>query len=350
MRCVPKRVINRSAPKGRGEPHRAEPGKEHTMKENTAKQIESMQNQTFGVEIECYGISREKAAEAVAAFFKTKATVRHEGGSYDTWSCKDKQGRDWKFQRDSSIIAGYDSACEMVTPVLRWEDMEDLQEVVRQMRHAGAKSDPSHMCGLHIHIGADLGKEGGHTAQSLRNLANLMASHESLLISSIGIDENRINTYCHTVDPNFLEELNKKKPTSMDALEDIWYKTQGADFNREWHYNKSRYHMLNYHATFTKGTIEFRCFQFADATEERKGGLHAGELKSFIQLCLGMSQQAKDLRTASPKEPQRENPKYAMRTWLLRMGFIGETFSTAREILTRNLDGDGAFRHGRTAA
>ena len=56
------------------------------------------------------------------------------------------------------------------------------------------------------------------------------------------------------------------------------------------------------------------------------------------------------LRTASPKPQQNENPKYAMRTWLLRLGFIGGEFATARDFLTRNLTGDTAFRHGRAAA
>ena len=59
---------------------------------------------------------------------------------------------------------------------------------------------------------------------------------------------------------------------------------------------------------------------------------------------------AKTVRTASPKPQQNENPKYAMRTWLLRLGFIGEEFRNARELLTKRLDGDAAFRNGRTAA
>ena len=105
--------------------------------------------------------------------------------------------------------------------------------------------------------------------------------------------------------------------------------------------------MLNYHATFTKGTIEFRLFQFDKPTANRKGGLHAGQLKSYIQLCLALSQMAKTVKTASSKEQQKENPKYAMRTWLLRLGFIGEEFATAREILTRNLEGDASYRNGR---
>ena len=54
---------------------------------------------------------------------------------------------------------------------------------------------------------------------------------------------------------------------------------------------------------------------------------------------------AKVAKSASPRPQQNENPRYAMRTWLLRLGFIGEEFKTAREILTRRLSGDTAFRH-----
>lgn len=158
----------------------------------------------------------------------------------------------------------------------------------------------------------------------------------------------RINRYCRTVDPSFLEQLNKKKPKTMANLADVWYTSQGENYGRNAHYNGSRYRMLNYHSVFTKGTIEFRLFQFDNPTAERKGGLHAGQLKSYIQLCLALSQMAKMVKTASSKPQQNENPKYAMRTWLLRLGFIGEEFKTAREVLTKRLSGDTAFRNGRT--
>lgn len=105
--------------------------------------------------------------------------------------------------------------------------------------------------------------------------------------------------------------------------------------------------MLNYHAVFTKGTIEMRCFNFDKPADGKKNGLHAGQLKTWIQLCLALSEMAKELRTASPKPQQTENPKFAMRTWLIRLGLVGEEFSTARDFLTRNLEGDAAFRFGR---
>ncbi len=108
--------------------------------------------------------------------------------------------------------------------------------------------------------------------------------------------------------------------------------------------------MANFHSIFTKGTIEFRLFQFDAPADGKLNGLHAGQLKTYIQLCLALSQMAKDARNASPKPQQTENPKYAMRTWLLRLGFIGDEFKTARDILTRRLDGDAAFRSGSRAA
>ena len=315
------------------------------MNEKTRNQIDEMKKQTIGVEIEMNNITRQKAAKIAATFFGTgrvEYTANRNG--YYTWSAWDTQGREWKFSRDVSISGPDDEKCEMVTPILTYADIESLQELCRQLRRAGAKSDATRGCGVHIHIGAK-----GHTPLTLRNLANIMASHESLLAEALKLDRSRMNRYCRTVDPNFLREVNRKKPTSMARLADIWYTSQGEDYGRSQHYNGSRYHMLNLHATFTKGTVEFRLFQFDAPANGKQNGIHAGQLKSYIQLCLALSQMAKEVRTASPKPQQNENPKYAMRTWLLRLGFIGEEFETARDILTRNLAGDAAFRHGRAA-
>lgn len=315
------------------------------MNDKTMNQIAEMKKQTIGVEIEMNNITRKDAAKLAATFFGTgrfEDTAYRNG--YYTWSAWDAQNREWKFQRDVSINGDDAHKCEMVTPILTYADMDTLQELIRKLRKAGAKSDPTRGCGVHIHIGAN-----GHTPQTLRNLANIMASHEELLASALNLDSYRIRRYCRTVDPDFLRRLNKKKPTTMSQLADIWYEGNGASYGRDRHYNDSRYHMLNLHATFTKGTVEFRLFQFEAPADGKQNGLHAGQLKSYIQLCLALSQMAKTVKTASPKPQQTENPKYAMRTWLLRLGFIGEEFATARDLLTRRLDGDAAFRNGRAA-
>ena len=315
------------------------------MSERTARQVEEMKKQTIGVEVEMNNIERSRAAKVAATYFGTgryENTASRNG--YYSWSAWDSQGREWKFQRDVSIAGPDSEKCEMVTPILTYEDMDTLQELIRQLRHAGAKSDATRGCGVHIHIGAK-----GHTPQTLRNLANIMASHENLLADALDLDRGRMSHYCRTVDPRFLDQLNRKKPRTMAQLADVWYGSQGENYGRSQHYNGSRYHMLNLHATFTKGTVEFRLFQFDAPANGKQNGLHAGQLKSYIQLCLALSQMAKEIRTASPKPQQNENPKYAMRTWLLRLGFIGDEFKTARDLLTKRLDGDAAFRSGRAA-
>ena len=210
------------------------------MNAKTERQITEMKNQTIGVEVEMNSIKRSKAAKIAADFFGTgryENTASRNG--YYTWSAWDGEGREWKFQRDVSISGPDDEKCEMVTPILTYGDIETLQELCRQLRHAGAKSDASRGCGVHIHIGAN-----GHTPQTLRNLANIMASHESLIAEALKLDRYRMDRYCRTVDPNFLQVVNRKKPKTMSQLADIWYTSQGASYGRTQHYNDSRYHML----------------------------------------------------------------------------------------------------------
>ena len=181
------------------------------MNEKIMRQVEEMKKQTIGVEVEMNGISRENAAKIAARYFGTRRyqnTARRNG--YSTWSAWDADGREWKFQKDVSIEGPDSEKCELVTPVLTYADMETLQELIRQLRHAGAKSDASRGCGVNIHIGAK-----GHPPQTLRTLANIMASHESLIADALNLERGRLRQYCGTVDLRFLRELNRKKSTNM---------------------------------------------------------------------------------------------------------------------------------------
>ena len=58
-----------------------------------------------------------------------------------------------------------DKKCELVTPILTYNDIETLQELIRKLRHAGAKSDATRGCGVHIHIGA----KRAHTADTQKS-------------------------------------------------------------------------------------------------------------------------------------------------------------------------------------
>ena len=71
---------------------------------------------------------------------------------------------------------------------------------------------------------------------------------------------------------------------------------------------------------------------------------HAGKIKAYIQLSLAITAQALNQHSASRIKTVSGNERYTFRTWLLRMGLIGDEFATARKHLLENLDGNIAWR------
>ena len=294
-----------------------------------------MRTQRFGIEIEMTGITREKAAEAIAEYFGTESF--YIGTYYKTYGAKDRQGRTWKATYDSSIIAQKKSGgrtvratdeykCEVVSPILTYEDMADLQEIIRQLRHKGAFVNSQ--CGIHIHVDASR-----YTPQTLRNLVNIIASKEDILYKALRIDPARMR-WCKKTNGELLEAINRRKPQTMEALKDIWY--AGSTRGRDEHYNDTRYHGLNLHSTFTKGTVEFRLFNSTT---------HAGEIKAYIQFCLAVSHQALTQKKASARKTVTDNEKYAFRCWMLRLGLSGDEFKTCRLHFLKHLEGNSAWRN-----
>ena len=294
-----------------------------------------MRTQRFGIEIEMTGITREKAAEAIAEYFGTESF--YIGTYYKTYGAKDRQGRTWKATFDSSIIAQKKSGgrtvraadeykCEVVSPILTYGDMADLQEIIRQLRHKGAFVNSQ--CGIHIHVDASR-----YTPQTLRNLVNIIASKEDILYKALRIDPARMR-WCKKTNERLLEAINRRKPQTMEALKDIWY--AGSTRGRDEHYNDTRYHGLNLHSTFTKGTVEFRLFNSTT---------HAGEIKAYIQFCLAVSHQALTQKKASARKTVTDNEKYAFRCWMLRLGLSGDEFKTCRLHFLKHLEGNSAWRN-----
>ena len=298
--------------------HKAQPGQ---AGEAAAGRKETpMKTQTFGIEIEMNHITRQRAAQVVAETLGEGATFRHTGGAYDAWEVTAPDGRRWKLVSDASIAGPRDQGTEFVSPICRWEDIETVQACVRALRAAGAHADPS--CGIHVHVGL-----GEHTPKTLRNLVNLVNAKEDLLTQALQISPERRSRWCQPVDPDFLATLNRRKPATSEDFARIWYDDRDWAYHAHQHYDPSRYHLLNLHSVFQKGTIEFRAFNST---------LHAGEIKAYIQLCLAISHQALTVASASPARPVTDNPAYTFRCWLLRLSMNGEEFKTARTHLLKH--------------
>ncbi len=301
-----------------------------------------MKTQKFGVEIEMTGITRAQAAEVARQYFGSTARLEHQGGRYDEYRVTAADGRVWKFVYDGSIVpkrkerrqlvgAEASYSVEMVSPILAYEDIERVQELVRRLRAKGAVSESHYRCGIHIHVGAER-----HTPTSLKNLVNLVASKEDLLYKSLQIDPARLN-YCKKVNERLIATINQVRPQTLQALADVWY-AGASQAARSQHYHESRYYGLNLHSVFEKNTVEFRLFN---------GTLHAGKIRAYVVLCLAVNHQALTQRTARFRRSQMDNEKYAFRCWMLRLGLIGDEFKHCRAHLLASLSGNSAWRHGR---
>ena len=178
-----------------------------------------MKDQFFGCEIEMTGLTRQQAAEAVAALFGATAIHSRSSRTYDPWDVTDNEGKTWRFVFDASIRATHRSGrrqlstgddtykVEMNSPKLEYSEMGKLQDVVRTLRHAGAVVNSS--CGMHVHVDASK-----HTPQSLKNALSIMYSKEDILFKALNVDERRVERWCQKVREPMLEKI-RKMPTGM---------------------------------------------------------------------------------------------------------------------------------------
>jgi hypothetical protein len=289
-----------------------------------------MRTLRFGIEIETIGQTRSRVAEAIRGV--VGGTVQHIGTPYcyDPYDVIAEDGRRWRVMADSSLSAAPRLQAEVVSPILRYEDIETLQEVVRAVRRAGAKVDSS--CGIHVHVDA-----ARFDAKSVRNLVKIFNKQEELIMHALQVSEERRRRWCRGVNQDFLAKIEKDRPSSLEEMNRAWY---GYRNERPTHYDTTRYAALNLHNIWFRGTIEIRAF---NAT------LHAGRIKAYLQFTLALAAKAINARSASSKR-RTLNPataKYDFRVFLLKLGLIGPEFKTARLHLLANLEGSTAWKHGR---
>jgi hypothetical protein len=71
-------------------------------------------------------------------------------------------------------------------------------------------------------------------------------------------------------------------------------------------------------------------------------------LTAYAQFITALCQTAQEKKRVIAKVQESfENPRFAMRVWLIGLGMVGAEFSTARKILTKPLSGNGAWRYGK---
>ena len=156
---------------------------------------------------------------------------------------------------------------------------------------------------------------GNHTGGTLQNFINMLSSKQHLIMMAF-------ETTKAFMDKDFAKDLSEKE---VNTIEDI----------------KIAFHELG---------VE-RCpgltFDFEEGTFTIKleaDNLMPEKISAFQQLIVSINESARKQKRASFKLSQDDNPKYAMRTWLIRLGMNGKEYKNVRKTLLLSLEGSGAFR------
>jgi hypothetical protein len=80
------------------------------------------------------------------------------------------------------------------------------------------------------------------------------------------------------------------------------------------------------------------------STEFSADGINEDKVKALREVLKAAANQARQLKYASYKASQDDNPKYALRVWLIRLGLNGAEHKETRATLLKGLEGNSAFR------
>ncbi|GKU31462.1 virulence-related protein [Clostridium folliculivorans] len=156
---------------------------------------------------------------------------------------------------------------------------------------------------------------GEHTGKTLMNILNMLYSKQQLIIKAFELKEPFI-------EEAFIENLNLKKTETLEEFKEVITEA-GAEGSKGITFD------------FDKGTFTFKILGENLSNEK---------MSAFIELASLINENAKKLKHTSFKQAQEDNPKYAFRTWLIRLGMNGSRYKDIRKTLLSNLEGSGAFR------
>ncbi|AGL03640.1 hypothetical protein [Desulfoscipio gibsoniae] len=153
----------------------------------------------------------------------------------------------------------------------------------------------------------------GYDGRSLRNLLHMIYSKQPLIKKALNLDADLVSEEVITA-------LNQQPMTTLEHFQNALEgkSCPGIDFD------------------FNKGTITFKLGQGGDDPEKVEA---ATQLLALVNLSARRSK-----LNISAKVKATDNEKYTFRTWLLRLGMIGDDYRLARRVLLQNLPGNSAFR------
>jgi len=154
-----------------------------------------------------------------------------------------------------------------------------------------------------------------HTVDSLKNIINMLYSKQRLIMMAFETEEA-------FMDDGFAEDLNKPEINDLEGLKEAF---EELGTNR----------CPGFQIDFDEKTFTFKLYS---------SKLNPDRIKAFQDLCVLIARYGRTLNRTSFKQAQDDNPKYALRTWLIRIGMNGPEYKETRKTLLKHLEGSGAFR------
>ena len=190
---------------------------------------------------------------------------------------------------------------ELTSPTVLNEETEQMPE---------EKQELLNIDGLEVKLPLER-----HTGVTLRNLVNMLFSKQHLIKKAFKLTEP-------LMDGTFAEDLSFKESCTFEEFQ------KAID-----ELGKERIPGLTF--DFEKETFTIKL---------KAATLEQDQIAAFQDLAAFINKSALKQKRASFRQAQDDNPKYALRTWLIRLGMNGSEYKTTRKVLLANLEGSGAFR------
>lgn len=245
-------------------------------------------------------MDRKEMVKALESHFRVKAT--YLGTPSFAYEIKTEK-ETYKVERTSAIKHSKGNEVDLDS-ILKPKDDEVIEPV---------KSYDDLVDGFEIEFPFE-----GHTGVTLRNVVNMIASKQRLIMQAFDSNEK-------FVEESFAEVLNQKETNTIELFKESYLACRPE-------------RCLGIVFDFETGTFVLKL----DAQK-----LDKAKIDAFINLAVLVNKNAKMLKHSAFKPAQDENPKYALRTWLIRLGMNGDEYKISRKILLSGLEGSSSFRRPR---
>jgi hypothetical protein len=234
---------------------------------------------SFGVEIEAFGLkyttsagdrdlippykimNRSREGVLLPEVFKSQNIALH--GYYPDETPYEA----WAFVLDDTIKGA--GGCELVSPVLYGlKGLAQVYEILLLLQEF-PEIQVNETCGFHVHHGVDPEAYGDQELFQLLRIVSIFEPYIYCLLP----EERREAETCRPLEIDLFDWYRRDSQGGNPLVKSLWYSAENRNGNpepvRQGKYHPSRYHGLNLHSYWFRGTIEFRYFpSLLDEPEE----------------------------------------------------------------------------------